>query len=177
MEIKEVASRGILFTFYDIGMATNVYNIVGRDYFFIVDSYLGPKTMEKVDRYLRNRFGDKKYIVINTHSDWDHIWGNIFFEGGKIIGHRDIAKNILVDGEKYLEKYSKYKRGEVKLLLPNILFDGELEFLDEDIYIFTSKGHTDDSISVVDRRDRVLLAGDNIEGPIPYLQSRDLSFI
>ncbi|MBW4829012.1 MAG: MBL fold metallo-hydrolase [Clostridiaceae bacterium] len=71
MNIKKVRNRGILFTFHDLGIPTNVYAIYGEHYTYIIDTYLGPDIIKLV--------GDKPIIVVNTHSHWDHVWENSLY--------------------------------------------------------------------------------------------------
>ncbi len=61
-------------------------------------------------------------------------------------------------------------RGRVLLTPPNLVFTDHLIFPEEEVEFFWSPGHTTDSASCVDHVDQVLIAGDNIEGPIPYLR-------
>ncbi|MEM2143600.1 MAG: hypothetical protein QXQ81_10125, partial [Candidatus Thorarchaeota archaeon] len=46
--------------------------------------------------------------------------------------------------------------------------------LTADIRLFPSPGHTRDSCSCVHESDRVLFVGDNVEYPIPYVNSLDI---
>ena len=48
------------------------------------------------------------------------------------------------------------------MCLPNLVFDQKLYFPEDKIKLFYTPGHTIDSISVFDERDKVLNAGDNI---------------
>ena len=174
MKVEEIGSRGVLFSFYDLDIRTNVFAIVCASRFYIVDTYLGPDIMEKVDEYLIDNFGKRERVIINTHSDWDHVWGNCYFDGKIIIAHRDCYLDMKKNGSRDLEKYKEYIRGEVVLKLPNLVFDDSISFLEDGIDIYHSMGHSKDSITVVDRVDRVLYAGDNLEYPIPYTQWLDL---
>lgn len=174
MDIRKIGRRNIVFTFYDLGIGTNVSVIVTARRFFIIDSYLGPESMAQVDSYLLKEYGERDYLLINTHSDWDHIWGNCYFEDVDIVGHELIYGEIDAHGERALREEASYKRGRVVLSYPNLVFDNRLVFPEEGIEIFYSPGHTVDSISVIDRQDEILYVGDNIEGPIPYVQSKNL---
>lgn len=174
MEIKRVCKRGFLFTYYDLGIPTNIYVIVGNDRYFIIDSYLGLEPMKEVDEFLQREFGEKDRIIINTHSDWDHIWGNAYFKKDIIISHSLCREDILLNGNYYLNKYKNFKRGVDKLKLPNLTFEDRLIFTEEAIEIFYSPGHSPDSISIYDRKDKVLYVGDNVERPIPHIQSKDI---
>ena len=174
MQIANIGSRGILFTFYDLKMPTNVYVINTEDTYFIIDTYLGEEPMIAIVDYLTNEYGDKKKIIVNTHSDWDHIWGNSYFEDNMIIGHVKCVIDIVENGEVALKEYADLKRGFVKLVPPNTILKGNMEF-DEGVEIFYSPGHSEDSISVLDKVDSVIYAGDNIEFPIPYIQHDDIA--
>jgi cyclase len=87
MEIKKVGRRGTLFTFYDLGIPTNVYVINAKQYVYILDTYLGPDIMKMINQYIKEQYGNKQVIVVNSHSHWDHVWGNSFFSPTIIISH------------------------------------------------------------------------------------------
>lgn len=170
MEIRHIKSRGIIFTFYDLDMPTNVSVIVSERTYYIIDSYLGPDIMRGIDKYLIDNYGEKEYILINTHSDWDHIWGNCYFNNSPIIGHILCHEDIVTSGIEYLNSNSEYIRGNVSIRPPNIVFDSKIFYIEDSIEIVYTPGHSKDSISVIDRKDGVLYGGDNIERPIPYIQ-------
>lgn len=175
MEIKKVGNRGVLFTFHDLGIPTNVYIIHGEHHVFIIDTYLGPETMKPINQYIEDFFGYKPIIAVNTHSHWDHVWGNSLYASSLIIGHEKCKKYMQQEGLGDLEKYVKYRRGEVILTYPNVTFTGKIHFEEDNVIIYHTPGHTDDGISVWDIEDKVLFAGDNLERPIPYLMSKDLN--
>jgi glyoxylase-like metal-dependent hydrolase (beta-lactamase superfamily II) len=168
-----VGNRGTLFQFDDIEMITNVYVINGMNFVFVIDTYLGPSIMEKIDLYIKDQFGNKPIFVINTHHDWDHIWGNCYFKSSLIIGHNLCVKNIKETGLKTLEEFKKYIKGNVILTYPNVTFESKIKFEDEGIEIYHTPGHTNDSISIIDYHDKVLFAGDNVEEPKPYLNKEN----
>ena len=175
MELKKVGSRGELFTFYDLGIATNVYVIHGEKHFYIIDTYLGPDIMRTINQHLQEAYGNKPVIVINTHSHWDHVWGNSLYSSSIIIGHKKCKEYMQLEGLKKLEKYGEYRKGDVIITYPNLTFTDRIDFEEDEVIIYHTPGHTDDSISVLDMKDRVLFAGDNLERPIPYLMSKHLS--
>ncbi len=173
MEMKRVGSRGMLFTFYDLGIPTNVYVICGNKYAYIIDTYLGPDSMDEINQYIAARHGGKNVIVVNTHSHWDHVWGNSLYNNSLIISHVLCREFMEKEGQGELLKYEKYKRGEVKILYPNLTITGRLYFEEDKVLIYHTPGHTEDGISVVDLADGVLYAGDNLERPIPYITYND----
>lgn len=174
MEIKKVGSRGVLFTFYDLGIPTNVYLICADKNVYIIDTYLGPDVMDEINQYIAANHGDKAVIVVNTHSHWDHVWGNCLYKNSLIISHVLCRELMEKEGLEELLKYEKYKRGEVKIACPNLTITGRLYFEEDSVLIYHTPGHTVDGISVVDIEDKVLYAGDNLERPIPYVTSKNL---
>lgn len=175
MNVKKVKNRGILFTFHDLGIPTNVYIIQGERYIYIIDTYLGPDIMKSVNQYIVDLFGDKQIIVVNTHSHWDHVWGNSLYSSSFIIAHEKCKKYMQQHGIEALEEYGKYRKGEVIITYPNLTFTNKIFFEEDSVLIYHTPGHTDDGISVLDMKDKVLFAGDNLERPIPYLMSKDLN--
>lgn len=175
MEVNKVGTRGILFSFYDLGIPTNVYVIIGCHYAYVIDTYLGPDSMKQVNDYIEREYGKKEPIIINTHNHWDHVWGNCLYPTNIIIAHKLCKELMERDGLDALNKEREYIRGDVKLTYPNVLITDQIIFEEDGVLIYYTPGHTDDCISVVDAVDKVLFAGDNIERPIPYITSVKLN--
>jgi glyoxylase-like metal-dependent hydrolase (beta-lactamase superfamily II) len=178
MEVKKIGRRRYLFTFDDLlemGCPTNVYVIIGNSYIFICDTYLGPDYMVEVKEYIYKDKGVRQLpiIVFNSHSDWDHIWGNSAFSSSIIIAHQKCRENIDLEWEKGYQKHHKYAKGLVQKVLPNLTFTGELTFPEEGIKFFYTPGHTRDSASCLDIQEKILFVGDNVEAPHPYFQTAD----
>ncbi|MHA1882252.1 MAG: MBL fold metallo-hydrolase [Candidatus Thorarchaeota archaeon] len=171
MKIERVEKRGVLFTF-EKPITANVYVIMGDEFVFILDTYCGPTSMERVKQFLREEGqDDKQVIVFNSHADWDHIWGNCTFKSSIIIAHEKSRDRIQNEGEEILAKYAHYKTGEVVLVPANLSFEKRIIFEGEGVEFYYSPGHTVDSASCYDSKDRVLFVGDNIETPIPYVNN------
>lgn len=174
MEMKKVCNRGSLFTFYDLGIPTNIYVINAKQHIFILDTYLGPDIMQIINQYIKSQFGNKPVIVVNSHSHWDHVWGNSLFSSTLIIAHVLCREFMQQEGPIKLEKYKEYKKGDVLLTYPNLTFTDKVCFEEDNILIYHTPGHTEDEVSIIDGEDKVLFAGDNLERPIPYLMSKNL---
>lgn len=173
MEIQQVGKRGMLFTFGkgDSPMAypTAVYLITTEKYHFLCDTHVGPNSMKAVQDHVAVYLGEKPFIVFNTHSDYDHVWGNCAFPEEMIIAH-ELCKKVLAEkGEMALVDLATFKHGDVQLKLPTHTFDGMLSFENEGVEFFYSPGHTVDSASCFDREDGVLFVGDLLEEPLPYI--------
>jgi glyoxylase-like metal-dependent hydrolase (beta-lactamase superfamily II) len=167
---RQVGSRGRLFTFDDLvaspfGTTTNVYALEAGRRLLVCDTYLGPEALRPaLEELLRDR---DEVVVVNTHADWDHVWGNCLFAAARIIGHRVCRERMMTGGEADLETYACWQRGAIKLIPPTVTFEERLELPEFDVELFFSPGHTQDSITLYDHKDRVLVVGDNAERPIP----------
>lgn len=174
MDIKHVGSRGVLFSFDEIGGVTNVYVINGTKNIFIIDTFIGPAVMEEVNSYIDKNHGGKPIIVVNTHYHWDHVWGNCAYKAHPIVAHEKCLEFLTAKGEEDLKKREEHAKGKVEIILPNLIFTEKLKFEEDRVMLFHSPGHTEDSISVYDELDKVLIVGDNLERPIPYLMAKRL---
>jgi len=181
MKIQKLSERGIAFTFDDLSSPeyycpTNIYAINGDKHIFLCDTYLGPEIMEKVVEHLEKEFGKKPFVIFNSHSHWDHHWGNCYFDKAVIFSQKLTVGLIEKNGEDELKRNEKYLRGKVVLKLPEKTFDKEnKEYENENVEFFHSPGHTEDSSSCYDSISKTLFVADNVEVPIPYITSSDLS--
>ncbi len=174
LKVTKVGIRGFVFSFDDPYLL-NIYVIEGDDHVFICDTGLGSETIEEIFTYLKDqRIRSKPYIVFNSHADYDHVWGNHMFKDSQIIAHELSPGIFKKEGEKILKEYSNHKRGKVILTKPNLLFKKKLIFEKEGVEFYHSPGHTLESSSCYDKRDKVLFVGDNIESPYPYLNFLNL---
>ncbi|MDP4090884.1 MAG: MBL fold metallo-hydrolase [Bacillota bacterium] len=161
MQIQKIKNRNILFTYDEIPeWDLNLHLILGRKYNYIIDTGLGAMSVEPIKEYIKN--DTKPLIVINTHHDWDHIWGNGEFKDSIIISHRLCRELMEAKWDKMLSRNGRYIYGKVEKQLPSLTFENELYFPEDRIRIIYTPGHTVDSISVLDEEDKVLNAGDNI---------------
>ena len=179
MKIEKIGKRNIVFSYELPEWNLNLHLILGERYNYIVDTGLGSESVAPIKEYLKN--SQKPIIVINTHYDWDHVWGNHCFSECSIISHR-LCRGLLAEGwSAMMKEYEQYKRGDVKLCLPNLVFDSSIYFPDDRIKIFYTPGHSIDSISVFDEQDKVLNAGDNIgdtmQEIVPTLYYEKASYI
>ncbi len=171
MKITNLGTRGIMITYDDLVdteymCTSNIYIVKGETENVVIDTFLGPKIMKATLEKL-GLSSDSFKKVINTHSDWDHIWGNSAFSKADIIGHTKLRKSVQESAKKDLEELEMYASGEIILKPPTITFDTKLNLPDLELELFSTPGHTEDSISIYDARDKILITGDNCEDPIP----------
>ncbi len=174
MKVTKVGLRGLVFSFEDPYLI-NIYAIIGDEHLFICDTGFGSDTVDEILSYLKEQsLLSKPIIVFNSHADYDHVWGNHKFKNSTIIAHELSPSIFEKEGKDMLELNSSHKRGEVILTPPNKLFKEKLVFQEEDIEFYHTPGHTLESSSCYDRRDKILFVGDNIENPFPYINFPNL---
>lgn len=179
MKTAKIGSRSVVFTFDLTHWDLNLHLILGRHRNYLIDTGLGSGS---IDPILAHLAGDEKpVVVINTHHHWDHMWGNHCFGDSLIIAHSQCGPLAAEHWDEMLQQNSGAVRGAVKMLLPNLVFDDQLYFADDNIRLFHTPGHTTDGISVFDEQDRVLNAGDNIgdtmEEILPHLNTAQDVFL
>lgn len=174
MEIEKYGKRTTLVTFNEINdFDTSVFIIECEKNVYIIDTFCGSKSMEKVKELIKD-YASKRIIIINTHFHWDHIWGNCSFADEMIISSSLTHKLIEKNWDSEYSKNKKYIQGEAVKKLPNTTFEGKIFFENDGIEIFQSAGHTADSISIFDRVENTLFVGDNIERPIIYVEDENI---
>lgn len=174
MQINKVGSRGYVFTFdrlknTEFNCTTNIYLIDGKKHIFICDTFLGPKYMKKIKIFINENLKNKPIIVFNSHSDWDHIWGNCFYKNNTIISHIKCRENIEKHGLREFYKFKELHEDDVNVVLPNVTFKEILEFQEDQVEFFYSPGHTECSASCIDKKDNIMFVGDNVENPKPCI--------
>ena len=149
------------------------------DFIFVIDTYLGPNGIQDLKDFVEKNRDNKKIYIINTHSHYDHIWGNCLFKNCQIISHRLCREKVLSDGEKILnefkEKEPKLILGDIEIKAPNIIFEDELTFFSNNISIKLKhfSGHTKDSIVIIIEPYHICIAGDLVEEPFPIVSEDD----
>lgn len=172
MNIRKTGTRGTIFTYDD---NISVYLINGNQKIVLCDTHLGPLSMEVIKQYLAADYPQKEILIFNSHSDWDHIWGNCAFAGAEIIAHETARTRMQELGPFELARLKNLHQGEIVLKYPSLTFSEHLALENEDIEFIYAPGHTIDSALCFDRKDSVLFVGDLVEYPIPYLDYYDLS--
>ena len=163
MKLTKITDRTIMLTVPESAdSAVNLALIMGVKHNFIIDTGVGSNSVAPLLEHIGD---DKKpIIVINTHGDWDHVYGNCVFENGIIVGHKLCRERMDKEWEEKLQWVKENGRiidGEVRKCLPNVVFDGTLHFPEDGISIFHTPFHTVDDINVYDAVDKILHIGDN----------------
>ncbi len=154
--------------------------VVSRRYVVVVDTMISPATgealLELASRHLNGR---RSLLVVNTHADYDHVWGNQIFakQGVPIIGRRSSVPIFTRPGSvTFLQKMQQEEPAifeRVEPTPPSVLFDETLTIDGGDLTLelFATPGHTDDHCSIYIPEISTLLAADAAEFPFPMART------
>jgi glyoxylase-like metal-dependent hydrolase (beta-lactamase superfamily II) len=150
---------------------TNSGIIVGPSEILIIDSLRVPShARDLIDDVKRISNKPIKYLI-DTHSHWDHSWGNEEFIDMLIIGHENCYKEM-IDGnwnkrwkEKILNANDPWSDEAqlVNITPPNLTFSNEmnLHFEDKQIILkYFGKAHTSGDVFIHLVNENVLFTGD-----------------
>ncbi|EJC83557.1 Zn-dependent hydrolase, glyoxylase [Rhizobium leguminosarum bv. trifolii WSM2297] len=145
----------------------------------LIDTLATPELCRTALDLLEEKAEARPLIVINSHMDWDHFWGNAAVAGrAPIIAHA-AALDRLRDpsAQKVLkDKASQESRfGNVELIGPDITFTGSMVLNGGDLTLelIHTPGHTPDHIAIWIPELRICLAVDAVEYPIPEVWSKN----
>lgn len=169
------------------GSLVDSFAVLTSQYTVLVDTLVNPESVTEVLRLLTVDHPERRQplLVVNTHGDWDHVWGNCVFDGAHpthpaiIIGSRLAAEamtsprslDLLLDYQKAHPR--EYAR--VEWVPPNIAVDGgaRIDGGDLSLELIPSPGHTPDHLVVWIPEIKLLLAGDAAEASMPYVNGAD----
>ena len=157
----------------------HVFVVVSERYVVLVDTLVNEATAQALLELARPHLHGRGLLVVNTHADYDHAWGNQLFAAAHgmapapIIGTRGCADRMRSNEES--EQLLRLQREQpdvydgVRLCPPDILFDDALTIDGGDLTLrlIATPGHTPDHCSVYIPEIATLLAGDAAEAPFP----------
>lgn len=169
---------------YACGDLVQVFSIVTERYVIIVDSLLNEKTALALLDLARPHITDgRQLLVVNSHADWDHAWGNQVFAGPTasypvpVIGSERCAERLRSQEDLAMLERMRSKEPErfagVQLVPPTITFNDQLmiDGGDLSIHLFPTPGHQPDHISIFIPEIGMVLAGDAAEEPFPIVNT------
>ncbi|MEF0943454.1 MBL fold metallo-hydrolase [Rhizobium sp. BR 362] len=145
----------------------------------LIDTLGTPELCQTALNLLGEKARDRPLIVVNSHMDWDHFWGNAAIIGkAPIIAHAAALERLrdLSCLQTLREKADQEARfRSVELVGPDITFSGStiLHGGDLSLELIHTPGHTPDHIAVWIPEIRVCLAVDAVEHPIPEVWSEN----
>jgi cyclase len=140
---------------------------------YVFDTSVSPQAMVPVREFVDDEAGDRQVLVVNSHHHWDHVYGNAVFAGHDIVAQRACPR--LLHAQKTAAMDDVPPEPAEGVTPPTITFGDRLTFSDGDsvVHLIHTPGHSDDSIVLYLDNDRVLLAGDTVEWPLPCFTQRD----
>lgn len=158
----------------------DTFIVLTQRYVVLVDTMINPVTAEKLLAYAQPHVQNgRSLLVINTHADYDHCWGNQVFAayGVPIIGsrlsaaqfHNPDTANLLAQ----MQAAEPDIFNQVRLTPPTLQFDERLviDGGDLSLELFLTPGHTIDHASLYLPEINTLLAGDAAELPYPMART------
>ena len=150
----------------------------------IVDTHSTPALARRLAAQCIGPGDAQRLLVVNTHADYDHAWGNQIFGGpgasysAPIVGHERCAERLSGDdGHLSRAKQRELQPGrfdDLVLIPPDLTVgDGGLTIHGGDLTIVLvhTPGHTEDHLSAWIPELRVVLAGDAAEHPYPHIDT------
>ena len=160
------------------GMEVDAYAVITRHYVVVCDTMLCPADMATLMREIRDELAGRQLLVINSHADWDHCWGNGYFTGAQnapILAH-DSCRTALLSAQARttladLQRFPLFQ--QVVLTPPTITFSSTLTIHGGDLTLecLHTPGHQPEHISLWIPELRLLFAFDAAERPFPSLAS------
>jgi glyoxylase-like metal-dependent hydrolase (beta-lactamase superfamily II) len=156
-----------------------------REFDLLIDTMISPGTADQAVQLLERSESSPPLLVLNTHGDHDHAWGNCLFAGATatrrapVIGHADVRRRLAEPSATRFLSEQRAKQpgwyGDITLVAPTIEFREEFMLRGGDLtlLVFLTPGHTPDHVSVWIEELGVLIAGDAAEFPVPLIHSGD----
>lgn len=143
----------------------------------LVDTLGTPSLCRRALELLADRMRDRPFIVVNSHMDWDHFWGNRAVCDATIMAHQSAIERLRDPSTRHtLEQKRKAEPRfhQVELVSPTLTFSGENMTLhggDLSLHLLHTPGHTPDHLAVWIPEIETCLAVDAVEHPIPEVWS------
>ncbi len=169
------------------GETVNVFAVLAERKTFLIDTLFSDplaRTLARVALREAERRGSKAPLcVINTHADWDHVWGNGVFGGNSalfpapIIGSLACAERLRgADCRNELETMRQNEpcRFEgAEIVLPDLRLGGEavLDGGDLTLQLIPAPGHQPDQLAVWIPEIKTLFPADACEDPLPFAEN------
>ncbi len=166
-------SREVIFTeltLDEISLHVRGAVIIGKQRTVVWDTLCRPVDMLPV----RELTSPRHVTVVYSHADWDHCWGTAGLDWNEVIAHQTAFRRLketepAVLTGKRREHPSLFDRASLQL--PTLTFDRALtlDLGDLTLELRSLPGHTIDAIVGFIPELGLLLGGDAIENPLPYL--------
>lgn len=168
------------------GELVQTFIVVTQRFVVLIDTLINPATARRMVEFASPYLdAGRTLLVINTHADYDHAWGNQLFAvpgasfPAPVIGSQRCAERLRESEEApFLAEMQAAEPeifGEVRLTAPTVCFEGQMTIAGGDLtlHLLPTPGHTDDHIAIYIPEISTLLAGDAAELPYPAARTMD----
>lgn len=149
--------------------------LIRTDRFVVVyDTLLGPKSGALLRDEALKLADDRPLLVVNSHADWDHYFGNMVFDE-PILGTQAMVERVTggVGAKELADKRKEHPDSyePVQLRAPNVALPSEatLHGGDLTLQLLFTRGHRPDHLAIYIPEIATLLPGDCVEDPIPLV--------
>lgn len=162
----------------------DTFVVVTERWLVIVDTHSTPALALQLAEQCVGPGDADRLLVVNTHADYDHAWGNQIFSGPEarypapIIGHALCAERLgggdAATSRAKMEKEQPGRFDDLVLTPPNITVGDEgltIDGGDLTLTLVHTPGHTEDHFSIWIPELRIILAGDAAEQPWPHVDT------
>lgn len=160
---------------------TNAGILIGDDSVLVIDSLRVPSFGRDLIKDVKHLTDKPIQYVVDTHSHWDHSWGNEEFPDSTIIGHTNCRTEMLdlEAREWWMERvvsandpWSEEAKG-VRITPPDLTFDTSMSlyFGGRQVeLIYLGRAHTSGDIFIHLPDDKLLFTGDVAQdGGVPFM--------
>ncbi len=175
---RERVSENVYWFQSDIYAQATAGAVIGPQWSVLIDTLMPQETLQ-IKQYLENDLLSPVRYIINTHHHADHSWGNCFFPNATVIGHSLCRQFMLERSASALVEAGAENPffRDVCISAPQITFtEGTMSIKvgKKQLQLFSTPGHSPDSISVLLEEDRILFAGDSFM-PIPFVVGGEIT--
>lgn len=177
---KERVSDNVYWFQSDVYAQVTAGAIIGPQWAVLIDTLMPEETPE-IKNFIENELLVPVRYVVNTHHHADHSWGNCIFPNATIIGHETCRELMLSRSQSALAEAEKDDPLFRNLCIqePSITINQGSLFLKigkKQIKVYSTPGHSEDSVSILLEDDRILFSGDAYM-PIPYFVGGDIDVL
>jgi glyoxylase-like metal-dependent hydrolase (beta-lactamase superfamily II) len=154
----------------------DTFMVITERYAVVVDTMINPATAVILRSHAQQYLINRQLLVVNTHADYDHAWGNQVFDA-PIIATRACADLMRSAEARGMLATMQANEPDIfdglVLTPPTILFDDKLiiDGGDLTLELFATPGHTTDHLAIYIPEIRTLLAADAAELPYPVART------
>jgi glyoxylase-like metal-dependent hydrolase (beta-lactamase superfamily II) len=168
-------------------VSVDSFAVLTERFVVILDTLISREMMREVVDGLEPEVSNRRLLVVDTHGDWDHVWGNGLFAGphterpAPIIGH-ELTGARMQTAEARAELAEKHAEdpayATAEWIPPTIAVSGStrVEGGDLSLHLLPTPGHRPDHLAVWIPEIRLLFAGDAAEWPFPRIDADPAAF-